>query len=147
MTELRDLWEQYGVLEKKGQPREKMLSIERRIHEIQKERGSSRYDFDKRWGKKDEMMEGSMQGPPKFDAPTTDEPEKMEIIDAIEKAKKLIGENDIALLEECLEKAEAFSTYGTDYLDKINPANTRNAAMRGQKVNLAMEIFKTLKDK
>ena len=48
MTELRDLWDEYGKIVQNGVRTERALKIEEEIHALQKKIGTSRYDFDKR---------------------------------------------------------------------------------------------------
>ena len=98
MTELRDLWDEYGKIVQSGVRTEKALKIEEAIHALQKKIGTSRYDFDKRWERNSEMSESTLT------INTMDREESQSVPSTnftFEQAKARIGENDFALLEDC----------------------------------------------
>ena len=142
MTELRDLWDEYGKIVQSGVRTEKALKIEEAIHALQKKIGTSRYDFDKRWERNSEMAKptltiGSMEEEEKPSVPSTNF--------TFEQAKARIGENDFALLEDCAIRAEAEMVVLARILDSLNIDNQRNVARRGQAINIAIRKFEELK--
>ena len=148
MLELRPLWEEYAIIEKSGQGRTKRaLEIEATIHQVQLKLKNAPYDFDTRWEKNKLNGAPTVSGPP----PLESKPMEMEILPpqgnfSVEDAKKILGENDCALLEYCANRAEAIMVYLAHILDKLNPEN-RNVARRGQGTNIANYIFTAMKAK
>ena len=142
MTELRDLWDEYGKIVQNGVRTDRALKIEEAIHALQKKIGTSRYDFDKRWERNAEMSKptitiGSMDEEEKPSVPSTNF--------TFEQAKSRIGENDFALLEDCAIRAEAEMVVLARILDSLNIDNQRNVARRGQAINIAIRKFEELK--
>ena len=142
MTELRDLWDEYGKIVQSGVRTEKALKIEEAIHALQKKIGTSRYDFDKRWERNVEMAKptitiGSMDEEEKPSVPSTNF--------TFDQAKARVGENDFALLEDCAIRAEAEMVVLARILDSLNIDNQRNVARRGQAINIAIRKFEELK--
>ena len=142
MTELRDLWDEYGKIVQGGARTTRALKIEEEIHALQKKIGTSRYDFDKRWERNSEMAKptltiGSMEEEEKPSVPSTNF--------TFEQAKARIGENDFALLEDCAMRAEAEMVVLARILDSLNIDNQRNVARRGQAINIAVRKFEELK--
>lgn len=142
MTELRDLWDEYGKIVQNGVRTDRALKIEEEIHALQKKIGTSRYDFDKRWERNAEMSKptitiGSMDEEEKPSVPSTNF--------TFEQAKARIGENDFALLEDCAIRAEAEMVVLARILDSLNIDNQRNVARRGQAINIAIRKFEELK--
>lgn len=142
MTELRDLWDEYGIIVQGGARTTRALKIEEEIHALQKKIGTSRYDFDKRWERNVEMAKptltiGSMEEEEKPSVPSTNF--------TFEQAKARIGENDFALLEDCAMRAEAEMVVLARILDSLNIDNQRNVARRGQAINIAIRKFEELK--
>lgn len=146
MLELRPLWEEYAVIEKSGQGRNKRaLEIESIIHQAQLKAKTAPYDFDARWEKNRLNGLSTVSGPP----PVESKPVEPEVFPpqanfTVEEAKKILGENDCALLEYCANIAEARMIYLAHILDKLNPEN-RNVARRGQGTNIANSIFTIMK--
>ena len=143
MTELRDLWDEYGKIVQGGARTTRALKIEEEIHALQKKIGTSRYDFDKRWERNSEMAKptltiGSMEEEEKPSVPSTNF--------TFEQAKARIGENDFALLEDCAMRAEAEMVVLARILDSLNIDNQRNVARRGQAINIAIRKFEELKN-
>jgi hypothetical protein len=147
MSELRDLWEAYKIIEVSGQGRNDRASeIEAKIHEIQKGMGSSPYDFDKRWEKNEAMKTESVTGPPDFNSKPASETQKVpQGHFSVDEAKEIIGANDLAILDDCAKHAEAEEIYLEHQLSKINPANRNNHARRGMVGNRAMQKFERRK--
>ena len=142
MTELRELWDEYGLIVQGGTRTTRALRIEEEIHALQKKIGTSRYDFDKRWERNSEMAKptltiGSMEEEEKPSVPSTNF--------TFEQAKARIGENDFALLEDCAMRAEAEMVVLARILDSLNIDNQRNVARRGQAINIAVRKFEELK--
>jgi len=142
MTELRELWDEYGLIVQSGARTTRALRIEEEIHALQKKIGTSRYDFDKRWERNVEMAKptltiGSMDEEEKPSVPSTNF--------TFEQAKSRIGENDFALLEDCAMRAEAEMVVLARILDSLNIDNQRNVARRGQAINIAIRKFEELK--
>ena len=142
MTELRDLWEEYGKIVQSGVRTDRALKIEEEIHALQKKIGTSRYDFDKRWERNVEMAKptitiGSMDEEEKPSVPSTNF--------TFDQAKARVGENDFALLEDCAIRAEAEMVVLARILDSLNIDNQRNVARRGQAINIAIRKFEELK--
>jgi len=143
MTELRELWDEYGLIVQGGTRTTRALRIEEEIHALQKKIGTSRYDFDKRWERNSEMAKptltiGSMEEEEKPSVPSTNF--------TFEQAKARIGENDFALLEDCAMRAEAEMVVLARILDSLNIDNQRNVARRGQAINIAIRKFEELKN-
>ena len=143
MTELRDLWDEYGIIVQGGERTARALKVEEEIHALQKKIGTSRYDFDKRWERNSEMAKptltiGSMEEEEKPSVPSTNF--------TFEQAKARIGENDFALLEDCAMRAEAEMVVLARILDSLNIDNQRNVARRGQAINIAIRKFEELKN-
>ena len=143
MTELRDLWDEYSKIVQGGVRNDRALSVESKIHEIQKKLGTSRYDFDKRWEKNAEMAKPTINTPPM-------EPEIEKSVPTsnftFEQAKARIGENDFALLEDCAMRAEAQMVVLARILETLNVDNQRNVARRGQAINIAVRKFEDIKN-
>ena len=142
MTELRDLWDEYGKIVQSGVRTDKALKIEEAIHELQKKIGTSRYDFDKRWERNSEMAK------PTLSIASMDKEESPSVPSTnftFEQAKARIGENDFALLEDCAMRAEAEMVVLARILDSLNIDNQRNVARRGQAINIAVRKFEELK--
>ena len=142
MTELRELWDEYGLIVQSGVRTTKALRIEEEIHALQKKIGTSRYDFDKRWERNIEMAK------PTLTIDSMDEEEKPSVPSTnftFEQAKERIGENDFALLEDCAMRAEAEMVVLARILDSLNIDNQRNVARRGQAINIAIRKFEELK--
>lgn len=143
MTELRDLWDEYSKIVQGGVRNDRALSVESKIHEIQKKLGTSRYDFDKRWEKNTEMAKPTINTPPM-------EPEIEKSVPTsnftFEQAKARIGENDFALLEDCAMRAEAEMVVLARILETLNVDNQRNVARRGQAINIAVRKFEDIKN-
>jgi hypothetical protein len=143
MTELRDLWDEYSKIVQGGVRNDRALSVESKIHEIQKKLGTSRYDFDKRWEKNAEMAKPTINTPPM-------EPEIEKSVPTsnftFEQAKARIGENDFALLEDCAMRAEAEMVVLARILETLNVDNQRNVARRGQAINIAVRKFEDIKN-
>ena len=142
MTELRDLWDEYGKIVQSGVRTDRALKIEEEIHALQKKIGTSRYDFDKRWERNVEMAKptitiGSMDEEEKPSVPSTNF--------TFDQAKARVGENDFALLEDCAIRAEAEMVVLARILDSLNIDNQRNVARRGQAINIAVRKFEELK--
>jgi hypothetical protein len=142
MTELRDLWDEYGKIVQSGVRTDRALKIEEEIHALQKKIGTSRYDFDKRWERNVEMAKptitiGSMDEEEKPSVPSTNF--------TFDQAKARVGENDFALLEDCAIRAEAEMVVLARILDSLNIDNQRNVARRGQAINIAIRKFEELK--
>ena len=142
MTELRDLWDEYGKIIQTGVRSDRALQIEQEIHAIQKKIGTSRYDFDKRWERNAEMAQSSveinsMEKEEKPSVPSTNF--------TFEQAKARVGENDFALLEDCAIRAEAEMVVLARIFDSLNIENQRNVARRGQAINIAIRKFEELK--
>jgi len=142
MTELRDLWDEYGKIVQSGVRTDRALKIEEEIHALQKKIGTSRYDFDKRWERNVEMAKptitiGSMDEEEKPSVPSTNF--------TFDQAKTRVGENDFALLEDCAIRAEAEMVVLARILDSLNIDNQRNVARRGQAINIAIRKFEELK--
>ena len=143
MTELRDLWDEYGKIIQSGERTTRALKIEEEIHVLQKSIGTSRYDFDKRWEKNAEMGASTLSI-----ASMDDNEEKPSVPSTnftFEQAKARIGENDFALLEDCAMRAEAEMVVLARILDSLNIDNQRNVARRGQAINIAIRKFEELK--
>jgi hypothetical protein len=143
MTELRELWDEYGLIVQGGERTARALKVEEEIHALQKKIGTSRYDFDKRWERNSEMAKptltiGSMEEEEKPSVPSTNF--------TFEQAKARIGENDFALLEDCAMRAEAEMVVLARILDSLNIDNQRNVARRGQAINIAIRKFEELKN-
>ena len=143
MTELRDLWDEYGKIVQSGERTSRALKIEEEIHALQKKIGTSRYDFDKRWERNAEMSKstitiGSMEEEEKPSVPSTNF--------TFDQAKARVGENDFALLEDCAIRAEAEMVVLARILDSLNIDNQRNVARRGQAINIAIRKFEELKN-
>tara|TARA_R110000824_G_scaffold123929_1_gene282109 strand:+ start:21 stop:458 length:438 start_codon:yes stop_codon:yes gene_type:complete len=143
MTELRDLWDEYSKIVQGGVRNDRALSVESKIHEIQKKLGTSRYDFDKRWEKNAEMAKPTINTPPmeskiEKSVPTSNF--------TFEQAKARIGENDFALLEDCAMRAEAEMVVLARILETLNVDNQRNVARRGQAINIAVRKFEDIKN-
>jgi hypothetical protein len=142
MTELRDLWDEYGKIIQGGKRTTRALKIEEEIHILQKNIGTSRYDFDKRWEKNAEM------GTSTLSIASMDDEEKPTVPSTnftFEQAKSRIGENDFALLEDCAMRAEAEMVVLARIFDSLNIDNQRNVARRGQAINIAVRKFEDLK--
>ena len=142
MTELRDLWDEYGIIVQGGARTTRALKIEEEIHALQKKIGTSRYDFDKRWERNVEMAK------PTLTIDSMEEEEKPSVPSTnftFEQAKARIGENDFALLEDCAMRAEAEMVVLARILDSLNIDNQRNVARRGQAINIAIRKFEELK--
>ena len=142
MTELRELWDEYGKIVQSGVRTDRALKIEEEIHALQKKIGTSRYDFDKRWERNVEMAKptitiGSMDEEEKPSVPSTNF--------TFDQAKARVGENDFALLEDCAMRAEAEMVVLARILDSLNIDNQRNVARRGQAINIAIRKFEELK--
>ena len=142
MTELRELWDEYGKIVQNGVRTDRALKIEEAIHALQKKIGTSRYDFDKRWERNTEMAKptitiGSMDEEEKPSVPSTNF--------TFDQAKARVGENDFALLEDCAIRAEAEMVVLARILDSLNIDNQRNVARRGQAINIAIRKFEELK--
>ena len=142
MTELRELWDEYGKIVQSGVRTDRALKIEEEIHALQKKIGTSRYDFDKRWERNVEMAKptitiGSMDEEEKPSVPSTNF--------TFDQAKARVGENDFALLEDCAIRAEAEMVVLARILDSLNIDNQRNVARRGQAINIAIRKFEELK--
>ena len=143
MTELRDLWDEYGKIVQSGVRTDRALKIEEAIHTLQKKIGTSRYDFDKRWERNTEMSESTLK------INTMDREESPSVPSTnftFEQAKARIGENDFALLEDCAMRAEAEMVVLARILDSLNIDNQRNVARRGQAINIAVRKFEELKN-
>ncbi len=146
---LREMWEEYEQIEKSGAGRnDRCREIEIEIHQYQKMIGASPYDFDKRWIKKQSMAESTLSGPPPADAlPPTDFTTVPQNNFTLEQAKEIIGENDFAILEDCIRHAEAWAICAAAIADKVNPSNQNNPARRGQVMNFARQDFNERKEK
>ena len=143
MTELRDLWDEYGIIVQGGERNSRALKVEEEIHALQKKIGTSRYDFDKRWERNAEMSKSTL-----LIAPTDGVEETPSVPSTnftFEQAKERIGENDFALLEDCAMRAEAEMVVLARILDSLNIDNQRNVARRGQAINIAVRKFEELK--
>ena len=147
MTELGDLWEQYQALLNSGSERnDKVRSLEEEIHRVQKEKGWSRYDFDKKWERKIENSTPSIEGPPAMDskAPTDEKPVPVSHF-TFEQAKKKVGNNNYNILEDCAMETEAEMICLAEIHNRLNPDNS-NVARRGQCINLSLTKFRTRKE-
>lgn len=148
MSVLRDLWEQYKRLESTTHKRSsKALEIEALIHTEQKTMGVSAYDFDKRWIRRDEMAKSTVEGPPD---PNTQRPEEGFTVPqtkfTLEEAEKIVGENELAILADCAKLSEARNICLAAICDKLNPADNKNQARRGQIINMAITEFHKRKE-
>jgi hypothetical protein len=143
MSNLRTYWEEYKRIELKGERTKRCFDLEELIHEEQKKMGTSRYDFNARWTRKEAQAKPSLSGPSL--EPTEEAPPVPTSNFTFEYAKEKIGENDFAILEECAMDAELYMVCLAKILEQINPDNTRNLARRGQATNIAMRIFEEKK--
>ena len=147
MSVLRDLWENYKKLEVTTTTRNsKVLELEALIHVEQKKMGVSAYDFDKRWTRRDEMAKSTVTGPPDRDSKSPDEFTVPQTKFTLEEAQKIVGENELAILEDCAKKSEARMICLAAIFDKLNPIENRNVARRGQGINMAMAEFHKRKE-
>jgi len=143
MKSLRELWEEYEILERQGVARDnnQILELEQEIHLRQKSLGTSPFDFNKRWARKLEMGTPTLQG-----TKVPDVPEQTIVVApqsnfTYEQARKIWGENEDAIIADCVRHAEAFIVVASYYADRVNPQNLTNLARRGQVVNLAKQIY------
>ncbi len=148
MTELGDLWEKYQALLNSGVERNNMVrEIESKIHAIQKEKGWARYDFDKRWSRKEIMSQPTLEGPPD---PQTEAPSSEEIAPTanftFEQAKKRVGENNYNIMEDCAMDTECEMICLAEIHERLNPENKNNLARRGQAINLTSKKYNKLKE-
>lgn len=149
MTELRDLWEEYKRIELSGAGRNKRAKeIEARIHEIQKGMGTSLYDFDKREEKQNLMGKPTIEVPSVVSLP--DKPNVEERAPqanfTLEQAKKIVGDNDYRILEECNRVVEAQIVCVEHISMGRNPDNKKNPARRGQSINQTIFLFNKRKE-
>lgn len=148
MSKLRELWEEYKRLEDTGSSRTgRILDLEKEIHDRQREIGTAPFDFDKKWAKKEQDGTSTLLGPP---LPDSKPVEVKEVIPqnnfTFDEARKIIGENDFAILEDCNRMAEAMMTCIENIANKRNTENQRNPARRGQSINLTINLFNRRKD-
>ena len=123
MTELRDLWDEYGKIVQGGARTTRALKIEEEIHALQK---------------KSTLLISPTDG-------VEETPSVPSTNFTFEQAKERIGENDFALLEDCAMRAEAEMVVLARILDSLNIDNQRNVARRGQAINIAVRKFEELK--
>lgn len=149
MSELSDLWAELKGIElstKKETPR--LKAIQKRIHEIQKGMGSSPYDFDKRRSRNEAMSVESVVGPPDLDSPAPSSEEQVPQANfTYDQARKLISDNDFALLEDCAKDYEIKAVVIGRILEGMNPTNITNHARRGQGINWTLTKFWKDKEK
>ena len=148
MSDLRGLWEQYKRLELSQHVRnDKVLAVEVLIHAEQKKIGTDAYDFDNRWTKKEERAKSTVEGPPDLDSKP---PEKEYIVPqtkfTLEQAQGIVGENELAILEDCAKKSEARMICLASIFDKLNPVENKNVARRGQGINMSIAEFHKRKE-
>lgn len=139
-TELGNLWEQYKKLLETGITRtEEVRKLERKIHEIQKAKGYSLFDFDTKWAKKMADATPTVTGGTKEqmnNKPPVEEDTPVPTAHfTLEQAKLRVGENNLRILEDCARDAECELICLEDILNKINPVNITNVARRGQAMN------------
>ncbi len=149
-TELGNLWEQYKKLLETGTERtDRVRDLEAKIHEIQKTKGYTRYDFDTKWAKKianatpsvtggtKEQMDNTVMAKEDIPVPTANF--------TLEQAQKRVGQNNLNILEDCVMDTEAEMICMEDICNRINPNNKSNVARRGQSMNLSEIKFRDRK--
>lgn len=137
---LRTMWEEYASEEQKGIRSQRCYELEAEIHTYQKMVGVSPYDFDSRWAKRDQIKKEMIQMPSLEPAPVqiTIAPQRNFDYDT---AKKIIGENNDAIIADCVRWAEAWVVCASFHADQVNPSNQNNPARRGQIMNFARQEY------
>jgi len=140
LPSLIELWTEYKKIELTGKRTKRALDLEVLIHQKQKILSTGAYDFNARWEKNETMGKSTVEGPPMDARPeATNVPPQANF--TVEQAKEKIGENDCAILDDCIGWAEARMIYMAHVADVINPANKTNVARRGQCINIAIAEF------
>jgi len=141
MAELKPLWDEYNKLRASGARNARAIMLEGLIHGRQREIGSEPYDFDKMWDKIEKDRTPSIEVPTigGMIKPETETVPQSRF--TFEQAKKLIGENDCAILDDCAKWAEVRMVYLSHVLNEINPAENTNVARRGQGINIGLGEF------
>ena len=142
MSELKTLWTKYKTFEQSGNRSDGAKKIEAQIHEIQKQIGSSAYDFDARWGRAERDGKPSIELPSLEAEPVEHAPQANF---TLPQAEKMVGENDTALLRDAVRWVEPRMIILADEANKVNPDNS-NVARRGQVINLSLAKFKEDKE-
>jgi len=146
LTELSDLWAKYTAIEQTGNTTtKKAKDIEARIHELQKNMGTSRYDFDKRRERLERDAVSSVSGPPDMESKVEEE-NVPQARYTFEQAREQMSDNDFNILEECAQQYEIKSVLLAHILNGLNPDNQTNHARRGQGINWAITEFYRRKD-
>lgn len=141
MTLLVEYWKEFKRIEILGERTSRAKEIEGLIHSEQKRIGSPPYDFDERWMRNNTMGKSTLSGPPPPDAkPDEEVPDVPKFNFSFEDAKKIVGDNDYNILEDCAKWAEARMVCLARILDRLNADNS-NVARRGQATNIAIGEF------